>query len=586
MLDTIVMSNCTLSLNDEQEICTALRGLRGSSAKQTALQLADFYGVSYSQICVVSKSVRPSRKQRTDKGKRKIDFFDNEAMRGIGELSINHKLGTELAVEVITANPDIFGEMPDVSIGTINRYKNQLGIGRKQLETLRRPYKEFEAEFPLQIFQFDISGVKERWMDIKTRRILRVPASEVNANHANRRSDRIPLWKMNGKDDCSRFTVYEYIAAPKANSVHYINYLRNTFAKIGLPYQIYTDNDSILTSKRIQRGADILDKMFAAIGGFKLIQHAPGNPQATGKIERGHQVVEAYEKLIGVKIEYGDVPTLDELQIFAANVCAKYNSRRHRTTGIEPRLRLRQTTAPKRIITTEQFDAAFLSRELTLLLQADVTVVIDGVKYQLPRDDQKPFVSLAALKGVKLTVFYLENADFLIVITPNGDEFTVAKIEAKIQIGRLDEPMPESASAANQRALKASAAERKTRLKAEGKKLVVPHFDTDFQAGNVSIFPQATEGGDVAVLDELTHNIRQIAEDSRRLDYYAALDNLQEREIITKPPFAADIVWLKSLFTETETITEADLDAALTTRNAQNTPQPKTDKPARHLRVA
>ena len=160
------------------------------------------------------------------------------------------------------------------------------------------------------------------------------------------------------------------------------------------------------------------------------------------------------------------------------------------------------------------------------------------------------------------------------------------RIEARIDVAGECKTLPENKIAANRRVIGESAKQRKAALKADGKTLVVPGFDTAKAVDNLKTMPQRAEIGDVETLDALTHNIRQAAEAALRLDYYAALDYLQENEAVGKPPLAADIAWLKSQFATTETITDSELETALSSRNAQNTQQPKTNKQVRHLRVA
>ena len=179
--------------------------------------------------------------------------------------------------------------------------------------------------------------------------------------------DRIPLWKFTVVDDKSRKKFIRFVACPKPNTVHVVDFLREAFLRLGLPVMLYTDNDSVIVNKRTLRGARFLDEAFKDSGGFELLRHLPGNPQATGKVERAHRIVEEYEKLIGVKIEFGNQPHIDALNRFADWIAARYNSRPafgDAASRLTPPFARRRN--PFRQIDPAQFDAAFKARDLEL----------------------------------------------------------------------------------------------------------------------------------------------------------------------------------------------------------------------------
>ena len=122
--------------------------------------------------------------------------------------------------------------------------------------------------------------------------IHKVGVLDVSKNHPNTRTDRVPVWKFTLVDDKSRKKFVRFVACPKANTVHVVDFLREAFLELGLPQKLYTDNDSVIVNKRTMRGAGFLNEAFKDSGGFTLIQHTPGSPQATGKVERTHQTIE------------------------------------------------------------------------------------------------------------------------------------------------------------------------------------------------------------------------------------------------------------------------------------------------------
>lgn len=548
-----------------------MRGLSGPRAAAEVRTLAEFYNVHKARIYEVARAVRPERKKRSDAGRRKYDMMANPALRFAAELVVNQKLSPELALyDMVEANADLVGKVPDIRLGTFRRYLREHGVSRTQAKKNRMTYRSFQADFPGQIFQFDISGVKERWVDVKTRAVHKVSVLEVSGNHSNRRQDRVPLWKMVIVDDFSRKKLVRFVACQKPNTVHVVDFLKFAFSRMGLSYKLYTDKDAIIHNKRMKRGARFLDEAFKESGGFELFHHTPGNPQATGKVERGHQIVEEYEKLIGVKAEFGNQPTVEALNRFADWMCDRYNNRICRATGTTPNNAFRATTNPLRMIEPAAFDAAFKARDLHLKVHADVTISVDGVKYQLSRRDADPF-NLLAETGQKIEVYWLDDDDFFACVTPAGDEYIVQKIAATPDAHGENKKLPESRSEKTRKALKESQAARSKEIRDLQKEIetpiiIVPGIDTEKRVQTnekILTFPQRVETGDVDRLHELTHHIANDApEYSRALDLFDALELMQAEGLAPSEPgteLTEMKVWLRAAFAGREVITEAEL---------------------------
>ena len=567
------MSNSKLSEADKQEICLTLAGLKGARRKAEVQNYADFHGVHPSTIYTAAKSVSPERKRRSDAGKRTLDLLANDALKFAAELVANQNLQPELALETMRENSELFGAV-EINLGTFRRYLREHGISRTQAKKQRDPHRSFRADFPGQIFQFDMSGVKERWVDVRTRAIHKVSVLEVSRNHANRRNDRVPLWKFSLVDDHSSKKFVRFVACQKPNTIYVVEFLKSAFLLMGLPFMVYTDRDVVIHNKRTMRGAKFINEAFKDSGGFAIDPHTAGNPQATGKVERAHQIVEEYEKLLGVKAEFGTLPNVDGLNNFADWLCDRYNNRIHRTTGIAPNVAFRATTNPLRMINAEQFDAAFKARDLTLKINSDVTISVDGTKYQLSRRDSDPFVQLAA-SGQKIEVYWLDDEDFFACVTPSGDEYHVEKVVAQAD-GAFDyKSLPETVAEKTRKELKRSQKERKAVIKEAQKQqdapvLIVPGIDTEIpdrtQTGIIP-FPQKIEIGDEARLDELTHQVAAKERVySRSLDLFDALDLMQSEDLAPSRPgdeLTEVKTWLRSIFGGREIISEDELRLAI-----------------------
>lgn len=574
------MPNTTLSTADKQDICHVMHGLKGASCRAEAEVLATFYGVDVSRIYTVSKGVRPTRQRRADLGKRKHDLLMNEALRFAAELVWNQGVSAEIALEIMAANADRLGTV-EIDLGTFRRYLREKGLSRMQKKKNRKIYRRFEADFPGQIFQFDISGVKERWVDVRTRAIHKVSPLEVSKNHDNRRADRIPLWKFSLRDDKSRFQFLRFVACPKPNTAHVAEFLRDAFVQMGVPYFLYTDNDRVIVNRRTKRGEKILNETFRECGGFEMKQHQPGQPQATGKVERSHQIIEEFEKLIGVNASFGNQPNMDTLNRFAADLARRYNNRIHSVTGMAPEAAFRVTTNPKRLIDPAVFDAAFKAKDLSLRVRADVTIQVDRISYQLPRKASDPF-NLLAETGQKLEVFWLDDEDFFACVTPTGDEYIVEKCLAKADGAFEQKELPETAAQRNRKSIEASQEERIKAVKKQQKTqdepvIKVPGFSAPLAGAeapelgdNVSAFPQRIETGNTDVAHRMTHQVAGAARSNRELDMYAALDLLQRQgKAPTKPCDELKEIktWLHKLFDGAEFIMESEMMGAFEARN-------------------
>lgn len=554
-----------------------MAGLSGAAAAAEAATLAEFHDVSVERIYAISRRVRPERKRRADHGRREHDILENDALRFASELVANQKLAPELALETMRANAPRFGSA-EITLGTFRRYLRENGVGRTQARRSATVYRRFEAEFPGQVYQFDISGVKERWVDVKTRSIHKVSVLEVSRNHANRRQDRVPLWKFTLVDDYSRLKMIRFVACPKPNTIHVVNFLREAFEVLGVPFYLYTDNDAIIVNKRMTRGARFLNEAFAASGGFEMIQHLPGNPRATGKVERAHQIVEEFEKLIGVKVEYGSAPTVEALNLFAERLSEFHNNRPHRATGTAPYSRFRETTNPKRLVRADQFDAAFKARDLLIRVNPDVTITVDGVRYQLSRRDEDPFLVLAETKQ-KIEVYWLDDEEFFAVVTPAGDEYVVEKIQARAdKLGEYKQ-LPETRGQKVRKELKKSQKERIKTLRSEesADALIVPGIDapiaaeTADQERRIVEFPRRVEEADAGRLDELTHFVSAEAGAGRELDLFDALAMLQNEFSVPNlpsPELVAAKDRLKQIFGDRQTVVESEIRESWTITEA------------------
>jgi hypothetical protein len=543
-----------------------MHGLKGAQAKAEATALAARYGVSVSRIYDITREVRPRRNERADKGKRRADLLQHPGARFAAELVVMRHLSPQWALRTAQDN----GHHIPVSLGTFRRNLREKGISRASNRANVRPYRPFEAEYPGHIFQFDISGVKERWIDHKTRRILHVSTLEVSKNHPNSNPNRIPLWKFGLVDDFSRLKYVRFVACLKPTSIHVIDFLLEAFRTLGIPRILYSDRDRIILSKRMARAESILNRYFEYFGngGFKLEQHQAGNPQATGKVEVGHRIVEEYEKLIGVSYKQR---TLEELNGFCAQLCDHYNWLENRATGEKPMLRWQAGHKALRIPPDKLLDSAFKADEFECKLTPKVTISFKGEEYQLPR--KAPFVDWI---NKTLKVIWPPDESYFWIVGLDGNEYEIERKLARADAAGEFKATPETTRQRTVKALRTSSQARKSSHKEAGTDIITPGFETPLvieaeAANRPPLFPKRREETDPALLASLGTGLVPPSASGQLIDYWSALSLLIDEEVFTAPVPDSDKEWLKSVFGNRAEILDTELRERLAERPATAT---------------
>jgi transposase InsO family protein len=570
----VSMPRSIINDDDRQEIRAALAGLSGPRAKAEAQRWADFKGCHIDRIYTVTKDLRPDRKKRTDSGKRRVGLLEHPGMKTFAELVTANKLDPDQAIEMTRAN----GQDIPVSLGTARRYLREHGLTRRNRRSGVRPYRRFEADAPGEIYQFDISGVKERWVDLKTRRILHVSPLEVSKNHPNTKVNRVQIWKFVLVDDYSRFKYVRFVASSQIDSEHVNNFLLGAFREMGIPQILYTDNDSKIVSRRMRRAESILNRAFADSGGFKLDQHTPGNPQATGKVEVTHQLVEKFEKYIGA---CDRVPTLEELNKFTLRLCSKVNWTVHRVTGEMPAIRFRHGNSVMRVPPPEILNSAFTATEFMREVRPDLTFSYDAVVYQLPRNallggERNPFVDWV---GQKLKFVWPTDADYFVVIGLNGRAYELDRCIAKAdRAGEFRTPAESIAQQAT-KLLAASAKEKKAARRAAGEERIVPGIHVDFatvatvsQPSSIEIFPRKkieTNPELLAVLAPGTIPPSMVT--GQLVNRWTAAEQMQDAELLPAELTSDDKAWLDHVFADRDQMLDTELRALLEARGTNPT---------------
>lgn len=400
--------------------CTT-RNQRSAEAERLALH----FGVSKSRIYEISKEDRPKQKTRADKGKRTADLMSHSGLKYAASLVVAYDITP--AEALIQARLDGF-EIP-VELETFRRYLNEHEINAKPRRNGKTAYRSFEASKAGEMFQFDISGTKTRWLDFKTRKIVTISELEVSENHPNENPNRIKVWRFKILDDFSRLVFTRYYAVQKPSGSHVVDFLLQAYSELGVPETLYSDNDVVIKFAKNKAATKFIDKALEDVGGYKVIHHLPGNARATGKIERQHQESEKSEKLLGLFLARGRELTLDALQQFAVQKDAEYNNMRHRTTNMTPMARWNSRPHIVRKLDYQVLRCALLADEYDITIKGNLSFDLLGKSYQLPTDQnfQNLYERQQSTKK-RCKVYFSPEADFYTLVDLDGNYFDCPKV--------------------------------------------------------------------------------------------------------------------------------------------------------------
>jgi hypothetical protein len=547
-----------------------MAGLKNGQAAHMAESLAERYGCTVQRIYKLTEDLRPRRKRRADHGIRRAHLLSHPGLAYAARLVVCYGYDAEMAREQTLLNKDPATGLPydfPVSLGTFRRYLRENGISTNDNIRNAEPVRSWSAKAPGEIFQIDISGVKTRWLDRRTRRILKLP--NVSRNHPNTNSNFIPIWKIGLIDDYSRFRRVRFIAKAKPTSNDVIDFLLDAYREMGVPLKLYHDNDSVLTGRVMQRATRLLHEVFQENGGYVQETHEPYNAKASGKIENTHKVFEKFERLIGSLYE---APTLEALNTFCERVCERLNWREHRATGEKPAIRFRQTTALMRVPPPDLLDYAFKAKEFAgKPINANLTVSVEGALYQLPR--KSPFVDLAGTSH-RVTIVWPADVDWFGVITPDLSEYYV---ERRAWVEDAAGEYKQVRRSKRQRAVEALTAAEDASRKAHkegGAAPRVPFFHSAPEVeGQIPVMPRGRDEADVEHLAEAAPGAVLPGHGGHRLTYFEAVTFFQSKggdELLPKPLDRATQTWLKTLFSRRELIPETELREEIVLHNARS----------------
>ena len=566
------MSQRVLGEFARSEIREELIGLKGGGARARIAVLAGLHGVSTGYLYAMTRDLRPQRKQRTDCGKRLLELREDPAVKLAMELVHTRNLSPKLAIRTVEANERETGGdgfcFP-ISIGHFCRVLRQCGIHRGAERRNATAYRPWQATFPGEIFQLDFSGLKTRWIDRTTRRILKLSNLEVSKNHPNTDPNRVRLWQFMLKDDFSRLQYSRFVACDAPNGMNVLDFLLECFRELGIPLTLYTDRDRVIRSRRLFRAESMLNKAYANAGGFRLLQHEPDNPQATGKVERAHQIMQEYENLIGVSYKHR---TLDELNNFSQQVDLDYNWSIHRKLHYRPTELWQRGAQALRMPPPKLLDSAFKADEFNCRITQRVTIEFRNHEYQLPRE--RPFVNWIEKK---CSVIWPPDEDYFWLIGLDGKEYEIARVLASVDpAGEFKRPQ-ESTRQIVSKELKQSHKARRAKAKETGEDLLVPGFEVPLTDAKPALMPKKKIDRSLEEWAETGRGVVPSTVAGRPLKTsYAAKQWLMTEGLCATPIGEEDARWIDGLFTNRGTLLDTELRELMLQRTV----------PAQHEQIA
>jgi hypothetical protein len=480
--------NRKLGEHSLSEIFQTMAGLVGTAAKKEAERLAKLHKVSVQHIYATTKAIRPSRKPRSDKGKRQYSLLKGPTREAFLSM-VADKLNAEQALEDARIN----GHEDLPSTPTFLRILRENNVTGKQIASGKRSHRRFEAACPGEIYQVDVTGLKEGcWFDKKTRKVLRIPSTEINYNHPNTNKQLVKVWQIMLIDDHSRRKFLRYAVKDKLTSDDIVRFLLEAFDEMGLPKALYTDNGGEFKGRCVT-AAILLNSLTKEDGGFQHIYHEPGNAQATGKVESAHKLIQAADAWIGkfIRIGNADQVSMEMLNTkFAKNVLARLNYNTvHRSTGQTPMERWNSGKLVSRKIDKTVLESALLSDSFEVKLDTALTVSRQGTVYQLPREER-----FQRAINQRITVVIPPDIPVILVKLPTEEDmFEVSKVVAVPDVAGEFKQMPTSSA---QQLIADAKVEIKERQRAMRKgeipkpKVMFIDVDEKVEKTNITPFPK------------------------------------------------------------------------------------------------
>lgn len=398
-----------------------MSGLSGKPARQKALILASQFKIDVTRIYYYSKDVRPRRKQRADKGD--IKFIEKDKLQQLAHYSIKYDFSADHIKEIAAAN-----NMGEISPSSFNRVLRNMGLSRRQAKKDINPYISWEAPYPNALHQLDSTVAQQFYLD-DDGSIGYEPPEQRYKNKPGNRKPRITMLAL--RDDYSRSIFARFFLGN--HTFAWMEFLYQAwsvkledpagFPFHGLPKFLYSDNDTVIKSKKFRRAMDRLN--------VKLMSHEVGNSRAKGKIEVAFKLLQEFEKVSKIH----KWQTLDQANADLFDYLYYVNNRIHSITR-QPSFE-RWRTIKHDHLQEMPNESVFKMLHMDVWhrqIRKDMTVSLHGKIWQLPF--RTPFINHIGKMAEMYS--YPGETDSLIMLL-DGKEYEVPYADKKMRgLGRHD----------------------------------------------------------------------------------------------------------------------------------------------------
>ena len=369
-----------------EEIRDGLVGKSGSDFYEAAKEMSERLGLSIGHIYRLAKGTGRRRKQRADRGKRRLSIPAEVQvfMRGLtaqADFSGDH-------VIFITARH--FG-LPNkfISIATYNNWLRQERMSRRLLKKDLRPYRSIEAAESNDLHQYDTT-VAEAFYINDDGSIGNEPGYQRYKNKPGNRRPRLVLYS--GIDDHSRVIFARFYVSE--NALNLLDFVFRwwshkedpCYPAYGIPKYLYCDQGAPAKSAKFKNAEQKL--------GFKILKTTPSHATEFGSRKHGKIERTFGNGLLGELMKETKVfryASIDELNASLWDWLVHLNNKRSSTTGEVRFARWLQGIGTLRCMPSEEMFKLLHYDRATPTVRGNLQFQLNGKVFQLPY--RKPFIN-------------------------------------------------------------------------------------------------------------------------------------------------------------------------------------------------
>lgn len=515
-----------LSKDAVEIIKKEMAGLTGKAAKAKAAMLSQQFNTDITRVYHHSRDLRPSRKTRADRGTPRA-ISENE-FNTLAWYTIKADFSGPHIAEVAAANGI------NISDATFNRMLRQRRLSRRQNGQDFMPYQNWQAKFPNHLHQID-STVSQQFYIADDGSIGYERESERYKNKPGNRKPRVTLILL--VDDFSRTKFARFVFGNHTFS--WMSFLYEAWKEkedssgspfFGIPRLLYSDNDSVIKSKKFVNAMKLLD--------VTAIQHQVENPRAKGKVEVAFRFLQEFEK----NSKINAWKSIDQANSDLDDYLYYVNNRLHGTTGQAPYERWMSIAAERlRAVPDEDIFRLLHMDSERRQIRKNLTIGISGEPWQLPW--RQPFINHV---GEMVEIYRYPGDIKNIYLVLDGKEYEVEHTAQTMRsVGGAQEEIPVPDFLKRKQAIAES--------ESPGLKLTGIYRDRHRRP---YLPREAKEFDETKIQPEPNAGIMRT-----RLWF---LMELQGRYLISTPPTAEETAWVDSIFKGAPELPEAGLIAAAT----------------------